>query len=106
MSVSNNTSVISPVDALWSLFLNQPKAIRKELSKRMKELNDSEREARKLKEYEATLSPETVAKAHEIAQTIIEGVREVEKARAEGKPFGRPARDLLLELENDSAETL
>ncbi len=100
MAVAVQTN-ISPVDALWSLFLNQPKAIRKELSKRMKELNDSEREARKLKEYEATLSPETVAKAHEIAQTIIDGVREVENAHAEGKSFGTPIDVFFQELEEE-----
>lgn len=95
---------ISTVDALWTLFLNQSKSVRNEISKRMQALDAEERQRRKMKAYEATLTPEQREKAHEIASTIVRCVREVEEAYNQGKSIGTPIEDFLRELDEEEEE--
>lgn len=95
---------ISTVDALWTLFLNQSKSVRNEISKRMQALDAEERQRRKMKAYEATLTPEQREKAHEIASTIVRCVREVEEAYNQGKSIGTPIDDFLRELDEEEEE--
>lgn len=95
---------ISTVDALWALFMSQSKSVRNELSKRMQALEAEERQRRKMKAYEATLTPEQREKAHEIADTTVRCVNEVEEAYRQGKKPGRPVDELLKELAEDDEE--
>lgn len=101
--LATSTVIPNPVDALWSLILCQTKNVRDELAKRFVALDAQEREKEKWQDYEKTLSPDAVASAHELAQSIADGICEVENARAEGRRL-KSADDFLKEMMEEEGE--
>lgn len=57
----SQTQNISAADAIWALIQTQTKSVQKNLAKRFAALDKQEREHRKMKAYEATLTPEQKA---------------------------------------------
>lgn len=92
-------NTLDPVDALWTLFQTQSQVVKEAFKKRLMSWNPiPETYNGDIEAYESTLSEETQKEAHKIAQSIVDGVAEVEKAVSEGKRPGRSARELLKEI--------
>lgn len=102
-AVSQQVMPLNAADAIWALIQTQKKSIQKDLAKRFATLAKEERRRKKIAEYEATLTPEQIAWAHDIADSVKRGLRDV-KLMEEGKlehpeRIFSPAKDLFKELE-------
>lgn len=97
------TENISAADAIWALIQTQTKSVQKNLAKRFAALDKKERERRKMKAYEATLTPEQKAWAHDVADSINRALKEVKEAEANGIKL-QSAEDFLKELEESQLE--
>lgn len=98
---------LSAADAIWALIQTQTKSVQKDIAKRFAALAKEERERRKMKAYEATLSPEQKAWAQDVADSISRALEEV-KLREQGQlddadDAFRPIDELLAELDEECA---
>lgn len=96
---------MSAADAIWALIQTQTKSVQKNLAKRFAALDKKERERRKMKAYETTLTPEQKAWAHDVANSINRALKEV-KMREQGKISDDafiPIETLLAELDEECA---
>lgn len=91
------TMNLSAADAIWALIQTQTKSVQKDIAKRFAALAKEERERRKMKAYEATLSPEQKAWAQDVADSISRALEEVKEAEASGIEL-QSAEDFLKEL--------
>lgn len=74
---------VNTTDAIWSLIVNQSKSIQLTLAKRLEaHLADEKRRAQE--KY--------------VRDTLTSAMSEVRKAKAEGRPAGRPVSELMNEL--------
>lgn len=102
------TENISAADAIWALIQTQKKSVQKNLAKRFAALDKKERERRKMKAYEATLTPEQKAWAYDVAGSISRALKDVEM-REQGKIIDKddtfiPIETLLAELDEECAK--
>lgn len=95
------TENISAADAIWALIQTQKKSVQKNLAKRFAALDKKERERRKMKAYEATLTPEQKAWAYDVAGSISRALKEVKEAEANGIKL-KSVEDVLKELQEES----
>ena len=98
MEISSTYQEISPLDALWALYHSQSKRVRKAFLLRVQNEELDDREEKRMKTYERTLSDKEIEAAHQMAETIKEGVKEVREATQRGTHVGRNADDFLAEL--------
>lgn len=99
------TENINTADALWALIQTQTKSVQRTLAKRFAALDKAERERRKMKAYEATLTPEQKAWATNIVESVKRAKKEVQDADYNGTPL-TDVDDFLRELrEDESLET-
>ena len=96
-TTANIQQTVSPADALWSLFMSQTKAVKDELRKRFLVLNKEEIRAKRLKKYEASLTPAQREKALEIANSISIALKDAQRDDYEGTPID----EFLQELSNE-----
>lgn len=97
---------INPVDAIWSIIQSQTKAVQAAIAQRFEERKRKEMLAKKIKEYEANLSPEVITKAHEIADSIKQAYNDVAECEAKGISLsecgkGTSHEDFMKELEEE-----
>lgn len=104
-TIQPHTENISAADAIWALIQTQAKSVQKDLAKRFAALDKKERERRKLKAYEATLTPEQKAWARDVAGSIncaLKDVELLEKGQLENpEEVFTSAEDFLAELDRE-----
>jgi len=98
-TISSQSPNISKVDALWVLIQSQTKAVRKALTERLLAENLSVKKEVAMKAYESQLSPEVRKAVSLMAVSVRRSAEDVRKAAAAKTHVGRPAEDLLAELE-------
>ena len=102
-TISSQSPNISKVDALWVLIQSQTKAVRKALTERLLAENLSVKKEVAMKAYESQLSPEVRKAVSLMAVSVRRSAEDVRKAAAAKTHVGRPAEDLLAELEAEES---
>ena len=98
VSPAMNQGIISPIDALWSLYQSQSKRVRKAFRVRILAEEATETEKARMNAYERKLTVAKREAAHHLADTIRKGVADVHVAIQNNKPVGRNADDFLKEM--------
>ena len=103
-AVPQQTMPLNVADAIWALILTQSESVQENIESRFAALKE-ERRCKEIAAYEATLTPEEKAWAHDIADSVKRGLRDV-KLMEEGKlehpeRIFSPARDFIKELEEE-----
>lgn len=101
METSTLYQEVSPIDALWAIYQSQSKRVRRAFLLRLKSEEQAGQEEKRMKAYEKGLSAKERESAHQLADAVKKGVREVEKAARQGKHVGRNANDFLTEMMED-----
>ena len=102
ISPSTNQDIVSPLDALWSLYQSQSKRVRKAFRVRLLAEESAERERTRMMTYEQKMSDKDRDSVHRLVESVRDGVADVQNAHREGRTCGRKAEDFLKELQQES----
>ena len=102
ISPSTNQDIVSPLDALWSLYQSQSKRVRKAFRVRLLAEESAERERTRMMTYEQKMSDKDRDSVHRLVESVRDGVADVQNAHREGRTCGRKAEDFLKELQQEN----
>lgn len=94
---------ISPIDALWAIYQSQSKRVRNAFRKRLLAESLPDKKVEAMKAYESQLSPEVCKAVSLMAISVKRSAEDVRRAAAAKTHVGRPAEDLLAELEAEES---
>ena len=100
-TISTYEPVISPIDALWTLYQSQTKKVRQAFRQRILAEEASKKEKADMIAYERQLPEEEREAAYALARAVRQGVADVRQAAACGAHVGRRAEDFLVEMEQE-----
>lgn len=100
-TTSTYRQTVSPIDALWSLYQSQSKRVRKAFRMRLLAEDIIDKKQAEMQEYENKLDPEVRHSLSVMAESVKQGVEDINRAAANNTHIGRKAEEFLAELDND-----